>query len=402
MQSSIRSVTILLLLSSVGCGGGGAASSGSGGTGASGPGGMTGAAGLSGTGKGGATNTGTGGAVNAGTGGAVNAGTGGASNPGTGGVSIGGDGGVPIGGAPGGVYSCTPGVEQLIITDCGYPVTGGSSLAATTFNENEVLRAIRPAGSWPNGVVQLFYNDEHAMTLGVREVAVKSTSGTVTTDYPVTALATDPGSATDPQIGTDMLVGDQSGLDSTLRPMWPSLFITDISADPTNRSGDWQQGGRPSAPNAIFGSWKAAVRTVDNTKTPSVVTITPDADPVKNNWSLSGGDPVPAGLSNEGYGAEARWNVQLVPGHSYRLQVLVHDGDQNKAGGDSGEACVLFCAGAGSCGSECGSTQTGGDAGVPQCPQGTSACHSGGVDPATCPSGAVCANGCCLPDISIS
>ena len=45
------------------------------------------------------------------------------------------------------------------------------------------------------------------------------------------------------------------------------------------RAGDWQQGGAPISPNAIFGSWKAAVRTVDNTKTPGVVTITPDADP---------------------------------------------------------------------------------------------------------------------------
>ena len=56
-------------------------------------------------------------------------------------------------------------------------------------------------------------------------------------------------------------------------------------------------GGRPAAPNAIFGSWKAAVRTVDKTKTPALVTITPDADPAKNNWNLPGGDPVPAGLA---------------------------------------------------------------------------------------------------------
>jgi hypothetical protein len=326
------------------------------------------------------------------------AGAGGTSGSGTGGAA---DAQIPIGGAPGGVYTCTPGVEQLVITDCGYPSAGGSSLSSTTFNENEVLRAIRPAGSWPNGVVQLFYNDEHAMTLGVRRVVVKSAAGTMTTDYPVTALTTDPGSATDPQIGTNMLVGDQSGLDSSLRPMWPSLFVTDISADPNSRAGDWQQGGRPIAPGAIFGSWKAAVRTVDNTMTPSLVTITPDKDPAKNNWTLPGGDPVPAGLASEGYGAEARWNVSLAPGHSYRLQVLVHDGDQNKAGGDSGEACVLFCAGAGSCGSECSTTETG-DGGVPQCPAGTTACGSGGVDPATCPGGTVCANGCCLPDISIS
>jgi hypothetical protein len=302
---------------------------------------------------------------------------------------------VPTGGTSG-VFSCTPGVEELIITDCGYPTTSGNPLTSTVFNENEVLRAIRPAGSWPNGIVQMFYNDEHALTLGVRQVVVKSSAGTTMMDYPVTPLAVDPSSAIDPQTGTNELAGDQSGLDASLRPMWPSLFVTDISVDPANRVGDWQQGGRPATPNAIFGSWKAAVRTVDNTKTPSLTTITPDADPAKNNWNLAGGDPVPTGLASEGYGAEARWNVSLVPGHSYRLQVLVHDGDQNKGGGDSGEACVLFCAGGGGCGTDCGTTGTGGSGGGPQCPSGATSCGPGGVDPTACPSGTVCANGCCL------
>jgi hypothetical protein len=371
----------LLALSMAACGSGGAAStSGAGGTGA---------------GQGGSTGTGTGGA---GTGGAAGNGSTGTGSSGASGGTTGSDASVPIVGDAGGVFACTPGVEQLVITDCGYPTTTSNPLTSTVFNENEVFRAIRPAGAWPNGVVQMFYNDEHAMTLGVRSVVVKSSSGTTTTDYPVTALTTDPGSSTSPQTGTNMLVGDQSGLDPSLRPMWPSLFITDISTDPSNRSGDWQMGGVPTAPNAIFGSWKAAVRNVDNTKTPSVVSITPDMDPAKNNWNLAGGDTPPSGLANEGYGAEARWNVQLQPGHSYRLQVLVHDGDQNKGGGDSGEACVLFCAGAGACtGSECSSTGTGGSGGgTPQCPSGTTACTSGGPDGPTCASGTVCANGCCL------
>ena len=374
----------LVALMVMGCNGGGAATSGTGGAGL-------------GSGQGGTGVTGTGGATGAG-------GTTGAGGSASGGSS-GSDASVPVVGDAGAVLGCTPGVEELVITNCGYPTTTTNPLTATAFNENEVFRAIRPAGSWPNGVVQMFYNDEHAMTLGVREVAVKTSSGTTTTDYPVTALATDPGSSTSPQTGTNMLIGDQSGLDPSLRPMWPSLFITDISTDSTSRSGDWQMGGVPTAPNAIFGSWKAAVRTVDNTKSPSAVTITPDADPMKNNWTLgAGADTPPAGLANEGYGAEARWNVQLLPGHSYRLQVLVHDGDQNKGGGDSGEACVLFCAGAGSCtGSECNSTGTGGSGGgTPQCPSGTTTCTSGGPDGPSCPSGSVCANGCCLPFIPIS
>jgi hypothetical protein len=132
---------------------------------------------------------------------------------------------------------------------------------------------------------------------------------------------------------------------------------------------------------------------VDTTTTPNKITITPDKDPMKNNWELGGGDPVPAGLANEGYGAEVVWNVPLIAGHSYRLQTMVHDGDQNKAGGDSGEACVLFCAGG-----------TGGpppaDAGAPpppMCPAGTMPCGQDAIDPGHCPATTVCANGCCVP-----
>jgi len=349
---------------------------------------MTGGGGVNGTGTAG---NGAGGNTSGTAGnGSGTAGAGG--NSGTGGT-------IPIGGTGGGVFSCTPGVEQLIITDCGYPKTTTNPLTSTAFNENEVLAAIRPAGSWPNGVVQMFYSDEHALTLGVRQVVVKMSSGTTMTDYPVTALASNPGSSTDPQTGTNALVGDQSGLDASLRPMWPSLFITDISTDPNNRSGDWQMGGAPSNPNAIFGTWKSAVRTVDYTKMPTLVSITPDVDPTKNNWNLGpGADAPPAGLASAGYGTEARWNVTLTPGHSYRLQVLVHDGDQNKTGGDSGEGCVLFCAGS-DCNSteSCGSTGTGGSGGGPSCPEGVAACGPGAMDPSGCPEGTVCANGCCLP-----
>jgi len=54
---------------------------------------------------------------------------------------------------------------------------------------------------------------------------------------------------------------------------------------------------------------------------------------------------VPTGLSLEGYGAEVRWDVNtlsLISGHQYRLYFMVHDGDQNKTGGDVGQACGYF------------------------------------------------------------
>src|SRR5262245_27096067 len=349
-------------------------------------------------------------------GGHATAGRGGPGTPGSGGI-VGPTGSAGAGGTNGatggtgnvggtsGVFTCTPGVQQLVITDCGYPYASTNPLTSTDFNESEVLRAIQPSGSWPNGVVSMFYNDEHALTLGVRSVVVKSASGTTTTDYPVSPLAASPSTVTNPQTGTNLLTGDQSGLDASLRPMWPALFVTDISGNANSKTGDWQQGGQPISPNAVFGTWKAAVRTVDKTVTPAKVTITPDADPAKNNWMLgTGSNAPPAGLATEGYGTEARWNVALVPGHSYRLQVIVHDGDQNKVGGDSGEACVLLCAG-GSCPVEgcerpdggCATNDDGCPTGKPMCPAGIVSCGAGGVQPAQCPVNTVCANGCCLP-----
>jgi hypothetical protein len=294
-----------------------------------------------------------------------------------------------------GATTCTPGVEGSAIVDCGYPYTSSNPLTSVVFNEDEVLRAIQPSGGAPSGIVRLFYNDEHALTLGVRQVVVTSASGTTMTDYPVSPLTVNPGSVTDAKTGTNELAGQQSGLDQSLRPMWPVMYITDITSDINSRSGDWQQGGRPRGPTEVFGTWKAAVRTVDTSVTPNTISITPDADPAKNAWNLgAGADPAPTGVTNQGYGAEARCNIALSSGHSYRIQVMVHDGDQNKAGGDSGEACVVFCAGTGGEG-------TGGAGGSsepppPACPQGATACGPGtDVDPVSCPAGTVCANGCC-------
>ena len=110
-------------------------------------------------------------------------------------------------------------------------------------------------------------------------------------------------------------------------------------------AGDQQRGGHPYDPIAVFGTWKAATEGAGNVGMPAM------ADPMPGNkWNLgSSADAVPAAAMacHEGYGAELQFEVGLVSGHSYRFQVIVHDGDQNK-GGDSGEACAVFCAGTGS------------------------------------------------------
>ena len=75
-----------------------------------------------------------------------------------------------------------------------------------------------------------------------------------------------------------------------------------------------------------------------------VTTIVTGNDPAKNNLNVGAGPAAPAGLATQGYTAAVVWNLTAIPGfdpsHNYRLQFMVHDGDQNKTGGDVGEACV--------------------------------------------------------------
>jgi hypothetical protein len=373
-------VTSALVLA---CGGTGVGSGGgSGGTLIGGGGGAAGAV----TGNGGSGQTGAGGGIGGDSEGTwVVTGDGGNAKPpgkGAGGGTAGGA-GSGVGGASS--ATCAPGVVGAIVTGCGYPYTSDVALTSVAFNESEVLRAIRPSIDAAGGIVSLLYNDEHALTMGVRQVVVKTAAGSTSTDYSVSPLTSNPGSVLNPLTGTNALVGDNSGLDPSLRPLWPVLYVTDVTKNPDSRAGDWQMGGRPINPNAVYGTWKSAVRTVDETTSPATVSVTPDADPAKNDWNLGITDPVPSGIKDEGWSAEVKWAVTFQPGHSYRLQVIVHDGDQNKAGGDCGEACIVFCAG--------GSTTP-----PPGCPDSTRACGEGmaeGGGYAACDEGESCLNGCC-------
>jgi hypothetical protein len=229
-----------------------------------------------------------------------------------------------------------------------YPFTSSNPLTSIAFNESDVLTGATLDTA--NGAFEVWYSDEHAMALGVRQVNVITASGTTTTNYSLATLTSDPGVALNPALGTTATSGDQAGLDASGRPMSPSLYITDITSNPNSLSGDWQYGGTAIAPSAVFGTWKGFVKTVNYTTGTPTVSVTADADPAKNSWNLgAGADPVPAGMSNEGYGTEIRWNLNdlynqgvLIPGHTYRFYVMVHDGDQNKVGGDAGQAAYNY------------------------------------------------------------
>lgn len=262
--------------------------------------------------------------------------------------------GVPIGKSCGAATgaSCTPGITLPAASggndSCGYPSSG--------FAESTILCGINASGGGTSpAIIQVFYDDEHALPLGCQ-----------TASNPVSPLTTSPEALSYP------LTGDPACVDTQNRPLRPVLFITDISTDSTCTAGDMQKGGQAYDPVAVFGSWKNATEGSGNVGTPAT------SDPSQNKWNLtSSADPVPASAMSsctQGYGTELRFEVGLISGHSYRIQVLAHDGDQTR-GADSGEACAVFCAGSGTL-----------------CDPGVSVCTDG----TPCPGGTTCVEGCCL------
>jgi hypothetical protein len=173
--------------------------------------------------------------------------------------------------------------------NCGY--------SAASFVESTTLCAIRATGGGSQpAVIQVFYNDEHALTLGC-----------ATASDPVSALPSDPGAVFYPE------TGDPACVDAVGRPLRPVLYITDLTNDPACTAGDLQQGGQPYEPLAVFGTWKSAAEAAGN------VGIPDKADPAPNQWNLgSSADPAPASVMgsmmtcHEQYGAELRFEVGLI------------------------------------------------------------------------------------------
>jgi Flp pilus assembly protein TadG len=276
-----------------------------------------------------------------------------------------------------------------------YPSGSAPALSSVAFNEAIDLQGYGPTFVLPHGKIIAWYNDEHSLILGVNKVYVTNSSGvTTSTDYSssFTTFTGNLGAGNDYSplaVGTTALSGDQAGTDTAAwtstytyqngRPMWPALFITDITNAPTAVSGDWQQGGTAAIPpNAIYGTWKGATRCV-NYSTTAVgcpagasgsgpgsgsgtgvasgghpgISFAEDAD-TASNCSGSGSSfhcsgvpdtPLPSGWTQaQQWGAELVWyidNLGLIPGHAYRIQVMLHDGDQNKSGGDAGQGCMV-------------------------------------------------------------
>ncbi len=170
----------------------------------------------------------------------------------------------------------------VVVPECDiyYEYQSSNPLTNLEFNENEVLRAFRPNIAFKDGTVQMFYNDEHTLTLGISQVSVKTAGGTTVTNC---ALSAFPGASppcdpvpgvnggfachvVNPDVGTtanpsnpaDDATCVQNNVDPSGRPLYPALFITDLTQNgPTACSPTWQ-----SAPPAgtFCGDWQFARR----------------------------------------------------------------------------------------------------------------------------------------------
>ena len=266
-------------------------------------------------------------------------------------------------GNPGAADQCEARDRIIVTTPClmGNPATGqlypyGDAVHPRTsvvFNESEALSRLEPSIATTGQTLRLWYSDEHAMLLGIRSAATRSKTGVTTTtalvspfvpQFPVDGAKV----AADVAKPLTGLSVDKGGADPAGRPIAPSLFCTDVTDEATSIAGDWQMGGTAQGPHFVSGTWKSATVAIDATGVLEPV-VTTDADPPRNGLIVGpAADPVPSGLSTQGYMSEVRWNVDeitcrgqpLRAGRTYRMQFMVHDGDQNKTGGDVGQACA--------------------------------------------------------------
>jgi uncharacterized repeat protein (TIGR01451 family) len=240
-----------------------------------------------------------------------------------------------------------------------FALSSGTAAAATTgndscsypsssFTESTVMRWAQVNGTGSSAQIVAYGNDEKGLLLGVNGATPMSSATQNGSNGQTGGASYHVSNAT----GGSTTATDPSG-----RPYYPALYITDLTNHPLTANGtgvgDYQNGGTPRNLSGghpfiddVFGTWSTA------TVSGSTYTVTPPLD--KNDWNLGQGSDAPVGttfaaMGDEGFGAEVRWNAShltdsdgnaIQPGDTYRIQIIEHDGDQNKTGGDAGEFCV--------------------------------------------------------------
>jgi hypothetical protein len=204
-------------------------------------------------------------------------------------------------------------------------------------NEPYILYATHPGSSevaLNTDTIKMWYIDEHPVTLG------RSGSGYAVSPIPPSQVQATP------------QIGDPTAREGNNLPVYPALYLTNITSDPTSTIGDAQNGGAGHPPTRISGAW------IPEGAGDSGI---PHNGPDVNPSGVGLVDPLPA-QSNIGhdisgnthdagrlyYAAEIEWNIaaliaqgalQVGAGNTYRAQFVVHDGDNSA---DLGVACTTI------------------------------------------------------------
>lgn len=195
------------------------------------------------------------------------------------------------------------------------PVACGTTLSGAKQSIIWAYRIAQTAASNNQPSFQLFYNDGFAMPLGTREMA----------QHPADHIANPP-----------INVNNKDANGFTLSP---AVYLTDITANAADTSGDAKSGGSPQPPTDVYGAWKIENGVQPNSE--NGVLLGPGADP----WPAANG---PGGGNDQTWTAEVIWNLAnlrtkagqaLVAGNKYRLQAAIHNGNGN---GDVAEICITF------------------------------------------------------------
>jgi hypothetical protein len=188
-------------------------------------------------------------------------------------------------------------------------------------NEPNIYYASQPGSNETvptGGTIKVWYTDEQAMSLG-KNPGVSAWQANMTLQNPS--------------------VGDTAAKDGIF-PYYPALFLTDITSDPTSRAGDVQNGGIAHPPSMVYGAWKAQGE--GNPSGYTQDTLPAGADQFSSIPSANLNTNTGERGTETGFQAELLWNVSslgLTPGHSYRAQFVIHDGDRD---GDIGLGCTTI------------------------------------------------------------
>jgi hypothetical protein len=271
----------------------------------------------------------------------------------------------------------TPTVTTL--ASCGWPTSSGTARQKTAFNESGILVGFTASTNNNLTYLNTFYTDEWPLTLGDAGATTWHQNTPAQTINSQAAGADDVGIRPDGSTAAEgaTIAGDNmTSTDLAGRPQGPALFLTDITANSASKAGDWQNqsdnttGQTPSYVNGIWQAFdtqttylNSAGKAIYNGAGKLGSTTLANGTKVPNNFFVSGPGTgalsPPAGTNPlvtftrnistaqnaDSYADQVSWNVSTLhvgsggvqPGHTYRVQMMFHDGDHN---GDSAEACA--------------------------------------------------------------